>query len=72
MRSYRLENGRSEGLYGPAVYIVTDGNGKLIMDGYEQPVAKGDYFFLPACISGLCRAEGTLEMFQCLPSDAAV
>lgn len=72
VRSYRLENGRSEGLYGPAVYIVTDGNGKLIMDGYEQPVAKGDYFFLPACISGQCRAEGTLEMFQCLPSDAAV
>ncbi len=31
----------------PAVYIVTDGNGKICSNKYERVIKKGDYFFLP-------------------------
>ena len=72
VRSYRLTGDRSAGLYGPAVYIVTEGGGTLRMDDYEQSISKGDYFFLPACIAGQCYVTGILEMVQCLPSDAQV
>jgi len=33
----------------PAVYVVTDGKGKIIGEGYNQNLKKGDYFFLPYC-----------------------
>lgn len=32
---------------GAAVYVVTDGEGVIIGDGYEKSVKKGDYFLMP-------------------------
>ncbi len=35
---------------GACIYVVTEGNGKIIGDGYEKEVKKGDYFFIPEAI----------------------
>lgn len=32
---------------GAAVYVVTDGEGFIIGDGYEKSIKKGDYFLMP-------------------------
>lgn len=32
---------------GAAVYVVTSGNGKIIGDGYEKKISKGDYLLMP-------------------------
>ncbi len=32
---------------GACIYVVTDGNGKIIGDGYEKEIKKGDYFLMP-------------------------
>ncbi len=70
VRRYRLENGALEGLKGPAVYIVTEGSG-LLRDGeLAHSLNRGDYFMLPACISGACSVTGTLELVRCDPPGA--
>ena len=32
---------------GAAVYVVTEGNGKIIGDDYDVEINKGDYFLMP-------------------------
>jgi len=63
---------RALNLPGPAVYIVTEGEGALSgAEGDLCEVKKGDYFFLPACASGRysVRAGTSLELLECLPPD---
>ena len=48
-----------------AIYIATEGEGKIYGEGFEKPLKKGDYFFLPACLMGRCTIEGSLEMIEC-------
>ena len=37
---------------GAAVYIVTQGEGELLGDGYSRNIKAGNYFFLPAEAKG--------------------
>ncbi len=48
-----------------AVYIVTDGEGKLVSEGYEKSIKKGDYFFMPAAIMGQYKVTGNIELVEC-------
>lgn len=54
----------------PAIYIVTEGAGRLTMEGYEKEVRQGDYFFLPYAALGKCRVctDGAIEMVECIAS----
>lgn len=47
------------------VYIVTDGNGELISDGYSKKIKKGDYFFMPACLMNKFSVKGNVELVEC-------
>ena len=47
------------------VYIVTDGEGIIIGNGYERQIKKGDYFFVPASQMGNYKASGHLEIVEC-------
>ncbi|MBR3869242.1 MAG: class I mannose-6-phosphate isomerase [Clostridia bacterium] len=57
--------GESVSLPCPSVYVVTDGNGKIICDDFVRDVKKGDYFFAPAVIDGRLFAEGDMQIIQC-------
>ncbi len=52
-----------DGSYG--VYIVTNGNGKILSNGYSQEIKKGDYFFMPACLMNKFSVEGNIEIVEC-------
>lgn len=47
-----------------AVYIVTDGKGKLVGEGYSKEIKKGDYFFMPACLMDKFHVTGRLEIVE--------
>ena len=47
------------------VYIVTDGVGELIGDGYSKNIKKGDYFFMPACLMDKFSLTGNVEVVEC-------
>lgn len=47
------------------VYIVTDGKGKIVGEGYEREIKKGDYFFVPALSMGKYSLTGTIEVIEC-------
>ncbi len=65
---YRLHDGCRALSGGPAVYVVTEGNGSIQTDGFSRSVRKGDYFFLPACVESLSLASvSEMEIVECLP-----
>lgn len=59
-------SGEKVNLPAPAVYVVTEGEGKVICDSFEKDVKKGSYFFAPAVIDGKLFAEGNMKIVQCL------
>lgn len=61
---YNVKNEKVS-LPAPSVYVVTDGNGKIICDDFSREVKKGDYFFAPAVIDGKLFAEGDMQIIQC-------
>ena len=55
-------------LKGPAVFVVTKGEGVIRSSHAERQVKKGDYFFLPVAAGRLkVTAESDLEIVECLP-----
>lgn len=66
---YVIENEKTEALQGVCVYVVTDGNGKLVSEHYEREIKKGDYFFLPySCDKKYWVESATqLSLAACLP-----
>ena len=68
---YILNNGKTEALQGVCVYVVTDGNGKLIADGYEKEIKKGDYFFMPYSCDGrfFVETNNKLTLAKCVPPE---
>ncbi len=54
---------------GPAVYIVSSGEGVVCADGYSRKITKGNYFLLPASCKGAYKvcSESGLELMECLP-----
>lgn len=47
------------------IYIVIDGEGSIVGEGYEKPLARGDYFFLGACAMGQYKLRGALTVVEC-------
>ena len=59
-------------LSAPATYVVTDGEGEIVMDdGFSAPLKKGEYFFLPAAIKDKCtvKSNSSLELIECVPPE---
>ena len=56
--------------YAPSVYICLSGEGKIIGDGYEKEIKRGDYFFLPYATENKFRVTSDTEavLVECLPS----
>ncbi|MBO5285684.1 MAG: mannose-6-phosphate isomerase [Clostridia bacterium] len=56
--------------YAPSVYICVDGNAKIVGDGYEKLVKKGDYFYLPYVAEGKFKitSDTCATFIECLPS----
>ena len=67
IKRYTLTDGVLSGLYAPAIYVVTAGDGVLCLGTDEYNLTCGDYFLLPDCISGECLIKGTIEVVQCIP-----
>lgn len=59
--------------YGAAVYVVTNGYGRLEGKGYIREIKRGDYFLIPEAAKGSFFAavkEGTvLELVECIGAD---
>ena len=68
---YILNNGKTEALQGVCVYVVTDGNGKLVSEDYEKEIKKGDYFFMPySCDGKFCvESASALTLAKCVPPE---
>ena len=55
-------------LQGPAVFVVTDGDGVIRSGHSERTLKKGDYFFLPVAAGRVNVASASqLEIVECLP-----
>ncbi|MBQ9975597.1 MAG: class I mannose-6-phosphate isomerase [Clostridia bacterium] len=48
-----------------AIYIVTDGEGRLSGKDYTRDIKKGDYFFMPASLMGEFSVSGNAEIVEC-------
>ncbi len=71
VQRYILENGCTEPLTAPCVYVVTDGEGLLTGTDYERAIKKGDYFFMPySCKDKFTvKTDGRLTLGVCLPPE---
>ena len=58
-------------LNGPAVFVVTGGEGVVRSGRRERRIRKGQYFFLPVAAGEVTLATGsTIEVVECLPPKA--
>jgi len=48
-----------------AIYVVVDGEGEIIGDGYRRPLKRGDYFFQPCSAMGAFEIRGNIEFIEC-------
>ena len=52
----------------PSVYIVTDGEGRIVCKSRETYIKKGDYFFLPfSAEETVIKSENGITIVACLP-----
>lgn len=66
VRTVTLSGGSFELNKGAAVYVVTEGKGSVIGDGYEQEIIKGDYFFMPESAKGKYSINGEcIQVTEC-------
>ncbi len=54
--------------FAPAVYLCTDGEGYVFGEGYEKPLRRGDYFFLPYAAENRFGIRGNCTVVECKPS----
>lgn len=68
---YVINNGETEKLDAPCVYVVTEGDGILCGDGYEKSLKKGDYFFMPYSCKGrfTVKTKNNLTFAACIPPE---
>ncbi len=50
---------------GAAIYVVTEGSGEIVADGYKKEIKKGDYFFMPVAAKGKFTVKGNLKVVEC-------
>ena len=65
VRRAELSGGSFKLNRGAAIYVVTEGEGKLTGDGYEKDVKKGDYFFIPVAAKGKFTISGNADVVEC-------
>ncbi len=68
---YKINNGETEELTAPCIYVVTEGSGILSGDDYKKDIKKGDYFFMPySCNKKIkAKSEGVLTIAACIPPE---
>ncbi|HIY99268.1 MAG TPA: class I mannose-6-phosphate isomerase [Firmicutes bacterium] len=56
--------------YAPSVYICLEGEAVITGEGYERPIRRGDYFYLPYAAEGkfTVTAQKRAVLIECLPS----
>jgi mannose-6-phosphate isomerase len=65
---HTLQVGSRCSIMGPAVFVVTQGEGSLHPRAGEHPCRKGDYFFLPHAAGRMTvSANSKLQLVECLP-----
>jgi hypothetical protein len=47
------------------VYIVTEGCGEILGEGYRKEIRKGDYFFMPCSMMGKFSLVGNMQVVEC-------
>lgn len=67
-KRYTLNGGKVAMEFGPAVWAIVDGEGRITGENYERALKRGDYFFLPFAAEGKFFLEGNLTAIECLPS----
>ena len=50
---------------GAAIYVVTEGEGKVSGDGYIKDVKKGDYFLVPVAAQDKFKLSGNMSVVEC-------
>ena len=48
-----------------SIWICTEGSGLITAEGYQRPIAMGDYFFLPAAAAEKVKVTGELTLVCC-------
>ena len=69
--SHTLQDGGSFVMdYAPSVYICLEGEAVITGEGYERPIRRGDYFYLPYAAEGkfTVTAQKRAVLIECLPS----
>ena len=69
LERYEINNGETEKLNAPVIYVVTDGSGTLTNNEKEIALKKGDYFFMPySCNNNYyVKSSGNLTLTACIP-----
>ena len=63
---YTLSGNAAVTLSAPAVYVVTEGGGKITCGNFERKIKRGDYFFAGIKCSEKLKASGEkLQLIQC-------
>ena len=50
---------------GAAIYVVTEGEGKVSGDGYTKDIKKGDYFLVPVAAQDKFKLSGNMSVVEC-------
>lgn len=67
---YIINNGETELLSAPCIYVVTEGQGELKGDNYCMEIKKGDYFFMPySCDKKIKVQAENLTLAACIPPE---
>jgi mannose-6-phosphate isomerase class I len=71
LERYEINNGKTEKLSAPVIYVVTDGEGVLTNNKEMINIKKGDYFFMPySCNSEYFVESGSnLTLAACIPPE---
>jgi mannose-6-phosphate isomerase len=71
LERYEINNGRTEKLSAPVIYVVTEGNGVLTDGTDHTEIKKGDYFFMPYSCNKkyFVESDSNLTLAACIPPE---
>ena len=71
LENYEINNGETEKLSAPVIYVVTDGSGILTNGDNQINIKKGDYFFMPFSCNKeyFVKSENKLTLAACIPPE---
>ncbi len=71
LERYIIENGETEKLAAPCIYVVTEGEGMICGNNYEKAIKKGDYFFMPYYCNNKFKVKSAsgLTLAVCIPPE---